>query len=56
MIDTRKVMGTNVESGKQKSFNSVSDASNKTSIKRSRIVECLVGKRKMAGGYIWQYL
>lgn len=51
----RKVMAIN-ESGEHKLFSSSTDASKKMNIKRSRIIECLQGKRTKAGGYIWQYI
>jgi len=36
-------------------FKSISDASNSTGIKKTSIVNCLKGRSKTSGGFIWKY-
>lgn len=36
-------------------FPSISEASRQTHIQNSRIKECIRGKRKSAGGYVWRF-
>lgn len=40
---------------KIETFNSIIDAERKTGISNGSIGDCLHGRRKMAGGYIWEY-
>lgn len=56
MNEVRKVTATNMHSGDAKTYPSVTDASKRTRVKRSRIIECLQGKRRSAGGYVWQFI
>ena len=40
---------------KIETFKSIIDAERKTSISNGSIGDCLHGRRKTAGGYIWEY-
>ena len=53
--NTKPVIQFNKNSEKIKDFSSVTEASKITGILISAIHQCLAGKSKSSGGFIWKY-
>ena len=54
-LNKKKVAQYSLDGVKIKDFNSIKEASDVCGIERSGISHCLVGDRRSAGGFIWQY-
>lgn len=54
--NSKKVVMLSKNMKKIETFDSIIDAERKTGISTGNIVDCLHGRRKTAGGYIWKYV
>ena len=53
--NSKKIMQKSLTGQFIKQYNSLKEASDSTGIARPNISHCCIGKRKMAGGFIWEY-